>query len=1177
MHCIQYINNTTNGVQSSKVKATNRVLRSVTSRLKGKDGRVRGNLCGKRVDQSARSVITPDPNISIEELGVPLRIAKTLTMPEIVRPDNMERLQETIEAGPQAYPGAIFVEVAASGSTVHLKRLEARRRVRLEVGDVVHRHLLDGDVVLFNRQPSLHRMSMMAHRVRVMPHDTFRLSVMVTPPYNADFDGDEMNAHCPQSAMTATELRMLSGVASQIITPREHKPIIGVVQDVALGIHLVTAGDVRINKKAACNLLAHLSTCKGDEAKEYSGIEMMSELFPPTLHMKSASETIEYGRLVSGRLNKKAYQRATTGVLHTIYNDNGPRRAVRLLDDTQNLSCDWLMMNGFSVGIGDLMGGSDLKGKTDEAVNLARANIDAVIQSLHDGTFKNESFMSNSDKVEAEAIKALKAMFDTVGQLSLEVSDSRGSRLMSMINAGSKGSKMNVCQMVGSVGQQEIENHRVPLSFEGRVLPHFSRYDDGGDARGLVASSFLKGLGPKEFFMHAMAGREGLIDTAVKTSETGYIQRKLIKALEDCKVSYDRSVRMANGNIVQFLYGEDGMDACAVETQNIPTMDMDLDTLTDEYMFSKCDVQAMHGLLNEKTIKSLDNSGPELWTRLEQHFRKVVAEKDFLAEKFYGSDSHSIRKVVYHPIAFDRLIIGASMLHDPVRGCLDLHPSEALDAIDSLCDRLAVTGTSASPLLMAMVRSFLSPKRLIQHYKMGSKSLKAVVATVEKTFLSSLCSPSEMVGIVAAQSIAEPLTQMVLNTFHSTGVGSATKRLSGVPRIKELIAGTKNPRTPGMTVYLNENISRSRDSAIALRDKLQTTAIGDIVLSTSLLFDVSNFTTSTQEDARISALYKAFSIEEDEHASPWMLRMVLNRQKMLESRVHMHDVHRVLTQSMRVSSVHSDDGSKELVIRLRPPATSTDMMSELSALEDAVMALTVSGISDIKKAVEQSDEMSHDYNVETKVWDSRKDEYVIVTQGSNLAEVLSLDAVDPTRTTTNDIMQINAVLGIEAARTALLEELHEGYSGESYVNYRHVALLVDFMVQSGTLMPIDRHGINRGDIGPLAKCSFEQPVDNLVRAAVFRETDKVHGVSASIMLGQVARCGTGDGDIVLDEDAYANIEGERAAVVDRFGETSVNEPSLDSLMAVAFDRGVPLPANIDLDVSSKLTILTASA
>jgi DNA-directed RNA polymerase II subunit RPB1 len=1170
--CITYINNTTTGgVQIAKVKATNRPLRSVTSRLKGKDGRIRGNLSGKRVDQSARSVITPDPNISVEELGMPLRVAKTLSMPEVVRGDNMERLQSAVENGPGEYPGAVYVRVSSTGSLVQLKRVEARRRIKLEIGDVVHRHLLDGDVVLFNRQPSLHRMSMMAHRVRVMPYDTFRLSVMVTPPYNADFDGDEMNAHCPQSVTTATELRMLSGVASQIITPREHAPIIGVVQDVALGLHLITADDVRVNRKAACNMTAHLSTCAGEVGPEvWSGRDLLSSLLPPTLHLKSDKETIEFGRVTAGQLNKDSYQRSTNGILHAVYNDNGPRRAVRLLDDTQNLACDWLMTNGFSVGIGDLICKPQLLEDIGAAMAKVRSSVDAIVMSIHTGDFVNDSHQSNAEVIELRAIVELENMFKVVATGSIDDSRSRDSRLLSMVDVGakSKGKTMNVCQMVGSVGQQTIDQRRVPLSFEGRVLPHFHKYDDGCDARGMVESSFVKGLTPREFFMHAMAGREGLIDTAVKTSETGYLQRKLIKALEDCKVAYDRSVRGANGAIVQFMYGEDGMDACSIETHKMPTTEGDLSSMLERFFWTAGDCAGMQALLSGDVLEALaDKEAAPVFERLEAHFRALVADKDALA--------HVAADEVYQPIAFDRILRSAARTHGATLS--DMHPTAALDVIDDLIGKMGVgPHLTASPMLSALIRAFLSPKALVREYRMTAAGLDAAKGAIERAFLSALCSPSEMVGILAAQSIAEPLTQMVLNTFHSTGVGSATKQLGGVPRIKELLGNTKHPKTPFMTVYLTRP---AREVAFAMCDRVRSTTVADIMTSTAIMYDAGDDPDFGQdaEAKRLAALYKAFDIDAGDAAlSPWLLKLDLDRRKMIDLDVHMHDVHRAITEAFTVHSVHSDDGSRDLVMRLRPPATSPDMMSELVAFEDHVLAARVSGIPDIRSAFDFKDDGKR-YDHVRREWVSREDEHFVTTQGANFIEILSMDGVDSVRTTTNVIHQVLEVLGIEAARAALLSELTGAYKpgSGSYVNHRHLSLLVDFMTHSGDIAAVDRHGINTGDIGPLAKCSFEQPVDNLVKAAVFRESDKVEGVAASIILGQVSRCGTGDGDVVLDPDAYTEIEGEKAPAADLRNERDpANEPALDSLMGFTFAVSAARDI-IDIDPAALVAAVTA--
>jgi len=1464
--CITYINNSaTGGVAIAKVKATNRPLRSVTSRLKGKEGRIRGNLSGKRVDQSARSVITPDPNISVEELGMPLRVAKTLSMPEVVRVDNRERLQAAVENGPTEYPGAVYVRVASSGALLQLKRVEARRRVALEIGDVVHRHLLDGDVVLFNRQPSLHRMSMMAHRVRVMPYDTFRLSVMVTPPYNADFDGDEMNAHCPQSATTATELRMLSGVASQIVTPREHAPIIGVVQDVALGLHLITAADVRVGRKAACNMLAHLSTCDGDVGPEvWTGRDLLSALLPRTLHLETGRETIEFGRLLDGQLNKDSYQRSTNGILHAVYNDNGPRRAVRLLDDTQNLACDWLMTNGFSVGIGDLVCRPELLVDIGAAMATARRAVSDIFLSIHTGDFKNDTFQSDAEYVEALALKEVEAMFKVVGAGAIEDSRARSSRLLSMVDVGakSKGKTMNVCQMVGSLGQQQIDFRRVPLSFEGRVLPHFARYDDGCDARGMVESSFVQGLTPQEFFMHAMAGREGLIDTAVKsvtgdtpvvfledgrpryaqigdwidghlasrtadvahfeerrmelldlqndvfipttdehgvvtwgrvtamtrhdpgtqlfeirtaagkrvivtesksvlvwraaarqfvdvapadiapgdfmpvtkrlavppveltsdpasgiplvpyvgrvmgrylanrdrggavtkraaaeprtvpdvafcatepfvcgilagyfadppsdpsrrladgiamlcsrigvfaiadgddgvlvapssvavfvervgvlppiseidpptirdvvldavleiravgverypkvydltipttlnfglanglqvrdTSETGYLQRKLIKALEDCKVSYDRSVRGANGNVVQFMYGEDGMDACSIETHTLPTVAAGgLAEMTERFMWAPRDLDGMRAVLAPALHERLSADG-SVWRRLNAHFRALVADKDLVARVSGTADGDVAADKIYQPIAFDRILRAAARANAAPGGavCLDLHPAAALDAIDGLVAKMGVgPAPSATPLLAALVRAFLSPKALLREYGMTSAGLDAAVASIERAFMSALCSPSEMVGILAAQSLAEPLTQMVLNTFHTTGIGSATKQLGGVPRIKELLSFTRNPKTPVMSVYLTR---ADRAAAFAMCETLRSVTVADIMTSTALLYDAGEDPTfgGDAEAARVAALYRAFGVDDGDAAlSPWLLRIDFDRRKMIDAGVHMHDVHRALTSAFTAHVVHTDDGARDLVMRLRPPATAPDMMSELVAFEEHSLAVRVAGVPDVRAAYDFPDK-SRRYDAVTRTTVARADEHMVTTQGANFGETLGLDGVDAARTSTNDLRQVLDVLGIEATRAALLAELTERYAPDtgSYVNHRHLALLVDFMTQSGDTTAIDRHGINAGDIGPLAKCSFEQPVDNLVKAAVFRESDKVEGVAASIILGQVSRCGTGDGDVVLDQDAYAQIDGDQAPAADLriSGQDPANEPALDNLLAVMF-------------------------
>jgi DNA-directed RNA polymerase beta' subunit len=1442
---LQYIDNTMTGVAVARMKATQRPLRSITSRLKGKEGRVRGNLMGKRVDFSARSVITPDPNISIEDLGVPLKVAMTLTMPETVREGNLERLTAAVRNGPTEFPGARYVR--SGGVSVSLRRPERRVRIELHVGDVVDRHLRDGDVVLFNRQPSLHRMSMMAHKVRVMPGNTFRLSVMVTPPYNADFDGDEMNLHAPQSVTTEHEIAALAGVASQILTPREHKPIIGVVQDVALGLYLVTQPDVRIDVKTLSNLVAHFTTHDGvlpalpPGQTDYSGSTAFSQLLPPTLHTRVNGLEIDSGTHTRGSVTKSRFQEQSTGVLHSVFSDDGQRAAVQLLDNSQHLTCDWLMRNGFSVGIGDLHTSDETRKSARDAVLAAHAGVDAILRSTHDGTFVNGSFHTDAILLESNIMTVLEKARDDIGGLVTEDTAKRGSRLMAMINAESKGGPINVVQMAGCLGQQKIEGARAPLSLEGRTLPHFERYDDGMEARGFVASSFLTGLRPQEFFFHAMAGREGLIDTAVKsvtgdtpivvmedgvakyvligdwidahleqnagdvahfekrrmelldiehdvhipttdehgvvtwgrvtamtrhdpgtelyeivtqggrrvivteskslliwhpdlgtfkevltpeivvgdfvpvtakleapptgiahvegvqltestgtsvglqlagpdgkhvpdyafaapdsfvrsllygyfsaaglhvgeelvqasatssrliegismlcsrlgifaevhgteshtisirgawaakfgeevgllakrdlasdtlapeahndvvldkiveinlvdvakypkvydltipttlnfglanglqvrdTAETGYIQRRLIKALEDCKVSHDRSVRNASGGVVQFKYGDDGMDACSIEAQTIPTyLAGGLAEMARDFLLTDGDAARLEGLMTPAALQAF---GETDFGRLRAHFEDLVADKARIASSgLLGDDV-----VVHHAVAFERILHRAARLFD---GASDLAPAAALDA----CERVAALFGKAWTLGGALARANLSPKRLLLHHGMTASALTYAEMVLTHRYHAALASPSDMVGIVAAQSIAEPSTQMVLNSFHFTGTGVG-KSAKGVGRIKELLGVTKSPKSPSMTISLREPMSSTAESAKVVRDALQATRMRDLVLGSTILYDVSDFNSTDPEDARICRLYAAFALgQANSSAAPWLLRLHLDRARLREHGVVMLDVHRALDAAFIVSVVASDDAADELVMRVRPPTTAgTDMVTEMAAFEDCVMALIVRGVDGIDKAaLVETTTTRYDATACAFV---KHSEWCVQTSGSNLAHVMTVAGVDSRRTTTDDVVQVYRRLGVEAARAVLLQELIDTYSGKTYADFRHIALLVDFMTQRGDVSPITRHGMNSSDVGPLAKCSYEETVVKLADAGAYGEVDLVDGVSANIMLGQIAPCGTGDSVILIDQERLAGLEGLSVTPQAHVGDPASCGALLDSLLA----------------------------
>lgn len=1095
-HVATFIDNKIPGINPAQQR-TGRLLKSLTDRLKSKDGRIRGNLMGKRVDFSARSVITPDPNSSIDELGVPIKIAMNLTFPQIVNSHNRERLMQYVINGPDKYPGAKFIR--KGNWTKALKNMPNRSSIVLDDNDIVDRHLIDGDFVLFNRQPSLHKYSMLCHRVKVMPYNTFRLNVCVCPCYNSDFDGDEMNMHVPQSLTTANELIELAAVPSQIISARECKPIISIVQDVALGVYRISKSSVMIPQKQLFNLMASNIKFTGNvprplvengDIKKWSGRQVMSTIIPKSVNVRSGNKSyedtghaedkenyviIENGELRQGIIDKTIYQNRTKGLIHSIYNECSPHETRIFFDNTQKLICDWLVLSGFSVGISDLIVDDSAIANLRKMIHDMKVKVYDMIREIHMGTFENKSISNNSAYFEDEVNKILNTTISKVGKVALSNINDLQNRMINMVKSGSKGSIINVSQMIACLGQQNVDGKRIPYGFDDRTLPHYTKYDDGPESRGFVENSFISGLSPQEFFFHSMGGREGLIDTAVKTSETGYIQRKLVKAMEDCKINYDYTVRNASGSIIQFLYGEDGMDATKIESQPLLYIESDYAKLKQDYHLTKDD--PVESVLSKEAYREMLAS--EWEEACSTHFEQILKDREFMIKKIFNNKKETS---IMYPVSFMRMINNTKALFKYDRGVLlDITPQYILSTIEKLCEELYINkNNQGNKFMNILLRCYLSPKKVIFEYKCSKMAFDNIVQQIKLKFYDAIAHPSEMVGVIAAQSIGEPATQMTLNTFHLSGVSSASKAVRGVPRIKELLSVTKNIKSPALTIYIESEYNKDKKKCKEILNTIETTYFSDIVLSTKIYYDPNDFETTIEEDKLFMATYKDFvdaGMIKVENMSPWLLRMEFDKEKLLEYEIAMIDIYHVLQDFYdgKINAMFSDDNAKKLVFRIKI------------------------------------------YDDETMVF-QKTHEWVLETNGSNLLDILCHKHVDNTRTISNNINEIYELFGIEAARQALYNEIWEVIKdADLYVNYRHLALLVDTMTNKGYLLSIDRHGINRVDIGPLAKSSFEETTDMLIKAGIFSEVDRINGVSANIMLGQIPPCGTGDSDVIIDE------------------------------------------------------------
>jgi DNA-directed RNA polymerase subunit A' len=593
-HITTYFNNEVAGVPPARHRS-GRPLKTLTQRLKGKEGRFRSNLSGKRVNFSARTVISPDPNIEINEVGVPKAIAKEMTVATKVNARNIEYLKKMVAAGPNNYPGANYVE-RSDGRRISLKRVQTPEEIleKIEPGWIVHRHLKDGDVVLFNRQPSLHRMSIMAHEVRVLPYKTFRLNLCVCPPYNADFDGDEMNMHVIQGEEAIAEAKVLMRVQEQILSPRFGGPIIGGIHDHITGAYLLTKKDSFFTKKEVSSLL-FLVGYEGEfpepieiDGKEvYEGKSIFSLFLPKDLNLSYKAKVckkcedcveekcpddgfvvIKNSQLLSGVVDEKAFGAFAGELLDRIVKDYGTDEARIFLNTLTRVAIFAIMKFGFSTGVDDEDLPTEARERIEEILDNAEGKVADLIDAFNSGVLEHLPGRSLEETLEMRIMQTLSEARDKTGSVAGEYLGMKNSAVM-MAKIGARGSMLNLTQMAACVGQQAVRGERISRGYEGRTLPHFKLGEIGPKAKGFVRSSYKSGQDPLEYFFHAMGGREGLVDTAVRTSQSGYMQRRLINALQDLKIEYDSTVRGADSKIVEVTYGGDGADPSRTDWGNV--------------------------------------------------------------------------------------------------------------------------------------------------------------------------------------------------------------------------------------------------------------------------------------------------------------------------------------------------------------------------------------------------------------------------------------------------------------------------------------------------------------------------------------------------------------------------------------------------------------------------------
>ncbi|HKQ22272.1 MAG TPA: DNA-directed RNA polymerase subunit A', partial [Nitrososphaeraceae archaeon] len=755
-HVTTYFDNEVSGIPQAHHRS-GRPLKTLTQRLKGKEGRFRGSLSGKRVDFSSRTVISPDPNIAISEVGIPYEVAKKLTIPETVSNWNIEKLKTLVFNGPNNYPGANYI-IRPDGVKIRLDYVNDRQMVADSIvpGYIIERHLSDSDIVIFNRQPSLHRMSIMAHYVRVLPYRTFRLHPAVCPPYNADFDGDEMNLHVPQSEEARSEAALLMSVQDQLISPRYGGPIIGGIRDFITGAYILTSDGSYLSKEEFFNLAllggyaGTLPEPKGekDGKKLYTGRQLFSLFLPKDFNFIITSKwnksikgegkdvVIKNGELISGVIDKASIgAEEPDSVLHRIAKDYGNDVAQQFLNSILVMLKTFITHRGFTYGYSDLWLSEDTHKEITEVIKKAYDKIGELIQQYKEGTLPLTRGLSPEEALELYLVNELSRARDRAGRLADRSFPNENAGVI-MASTGARGSTLNIGQMTAVLGQQSIRGKRIHKGYHNRSLPHFKINDTNPDAKGFVKSNYRDGLTPLEFFFHAMGGREGLVDTAVRTQQSGYMQRRLINALEHLKLEYDSTVRDPHGNIIQYLYGEDGIDP------------------------AKSD----HG---------------------EAVNISRIIESESVVDEGTKANEDEIRQILHENISNFNLKLKSNI------------------------------------------------ESVLMQNKLSKQGIEKVIKKIIDLTERAMVEPGEAVGVVTAQSIGEPGTQMTLRTFHYAGVKERNVTL-GLPRLIELVDARKKPITPTMDIYLDEDHRISREKALSVAKEIIHTKVVDVVEKTDI-------------------------------------------------------------------------------------------------------------------------------------------------------------------------------------------------------------------------------------------------------------------------------------------------------------------------------------------------------
>lgn len=952
----------------------------------------------------------------------------------------------------------------------------------------------------------------------------------------------------PQSVQTQLEIANIADVPRQIISPRYSRPIIKFKQDTVLGTFKMTEAIKKLSYHDAMNLAMY---CKNVDMfkigkEEIDTHKLYSLIIPNLINFSDGKVNITNGKLLTGTMGDNILNQR---IVYYSWDRHGSDITKNFYDNAQRLVTNWLLMNGFSVGLGDATTNQAVIDDIKSFCEVKQMEVDKLITEMENNpdTLDAETFESNIlSTLKASDGEITKRTYDHLKK------NEPHNNFYVMVESKAKGSQGNIGQIIGGLGQNVLEFRRIKKKVNNRTLPHFFQNDDRAFARGFIPNSYYHGLTPKEFFFHHMTAREGMIDTAIKTADSGYLQRKLIKGMEDVMIAYDKTVRSGNNVIMQYIYGDNNINQTHYKEVDIKLVTMSNTDIGKTFGFTADEIT------NIATEFKLNKTELTKWSKEIVEYMKVL--RDDLRNIQMKSRMNYITMLDKYqlPVNMSRIVEDAKNALTTAKK-ERLSPLYVMNAIKYIL-KPEVTKISLLPknyslnsikykdqdlskyLFKIALLEYLSPKRCIVEYKLTKPQFDVMVVEIIKSFRKACVEPGEMVGVLTAQSLGETLTQMTLNTFHSTGVG--VKGMQGIPRFREILSYSKKIQTPYMIIKMIPSVRADQNIAHKIEAYLKHTIMGNLVDRMDIIFDPIPQPLIESDNINSKNIYYVNGSNAGIENLPWLFRFTISREAMLENDITLLDIKTkfikywddfvndsasnkkkiVLSKITNGCIMSNFDNSENPVVHIRFDIANPDNYTLVEIGQFICNKISIKGVDTIEKVDRVDKQKVIEYDEDQGI-KPNANEWVIYTTGIDLDKIKTIKYIDFDSVYLNDIYATYLNFGIEAARNLILRETDNLYNGSGNpLNVTHLALLADVMTNTGTITSIDRHGINRLDTDPLSRASFEKTVEQLIMAAAFNEVDHMRSVSSRIMVGRCIKGGTGICSVMLDNDLIENSE-----------------------------------------------------